>query len=151
MLSTFLNVQPYQSAVIGKCFMANAISVRDIINQVSKRCTSETPIPSESWVRFNFSPRNPHAKVARHYRGRLKVKHAVQKRLFRKTKWVNLVIQLLQLNGDARLKVHGTVGSIKDAVFQSSSPLHYATELHSFLLPRIGYKTILFMGVQTTD
>ena len=67
------------------CFMAQALSVRDLVDQVSKRCLPDTPIPSESWVRLNFSPRNPRAKVAEHYRGRLKVKHVVQKRLFRKS------------------------------------------------------------------
>jgi hypothetical protein len=66
------------------CFMATVISVRDLIDQVSKRYPPGTPIPSESWVRLNFSPRNPRAKVAQHYRGRLKVKHVVQKRMFRK-------------------------------------------------------------------
>ena len=53
-----------------------------LINQVSKRCPPETPIPSEPWVRLNFAPRDPRAKVAHHYRGRLQVKRAVQKRLF---------------------------------------------------------------------
>ncbi len=67
------------------CFMAKAISVRDLIQQVSKRCGANTPIPSDPWVRLNFSPRNPHAKVAEHYRGRLKVKHVIQKRQFRKS------------------------------------------------------------------
>ena len=66
------------------CFMSKALSVRDLINQVSKRCPPAAPIPSESWVRLNFSPRNPRAKVVQHYQGRLKVKHTVQKRLFRK-------------------------------------------------------------------
>lgn len=65
--------------------MPKAISVWDLINQVSHRCPSETPIPSEPWVRINFSPRNPRMKVAQHYQGRLKVKHVVQKRLFRKS------------------------------------------------------------------
>jgi hypothetical protein len=41
------------------CFMAKAISVRDLVNQVSKRCPPGAPIPSESWVRLNFAPKNP--------------------------------------------------------------------------------------------
>ena len=36
-------------------FMAKAISTRDLIVQV-KHCPDGTPIPSESWVRFNFCP-----------------------------------------------------------------------------------------------
>jgi hypothetical protein len=58
--------------------MAKAISVRDLISQVSKHRSSE------SWVRLKFVTGNPCAKVAQHYQGRLQVKHAVQKRLFRK-------------------------------------------------------------------
>ena len=46
------------------CFMAKAISVRDLINQVSKLCPPNTAIPSEPWVRLNFCPQNPHAKVS---------------------------------------------------------------------------------------
>ena len=67
------------------CFMAKAISVRDLIEQVSKRCEPGTPIPSDPWVRLNFSPRNPRAKVAECYCGKLKIKHVIQKRLFRKS------------------------------------------------------------------
>ena len=40
------------------CFMAIAISVRDLKAEVSKRCQPETPIPSESLIRLNFEPRN---------------------------------------------------------------------------------------------
>lgn len=47
-------------------FMAKAISVRDLIEQVSKTCPSEnTPIPSEAWVRQNFCPCNPHTISSR--------------------------------------------------------------------------------------
>ena len=201
------------------CFMAKAISVRDLINQVSKRCPPETPIPSESWVRLNFAPRNPRAKVAHHYRGRLQVKHAVQKRLFRKshpdehycaalfryqrelavkyrelstficiddkhrikvgepgypvaavergrqvivsqteefvvadhdfTRFSIIPSVVLQVNIPEQFEgswYHGKVMvGLKEAVFQSSSPLRHATELHSLLLSRIGNKTILFM------
>ena len=54
------------------CFMAKALSVRDLVNQVSKRCPPVVPIPSESWVRLNFAPRNPRAKVAERYCGQCK-------------------------------------------------------------------------------
>ncbi len=66
------------------CYMAKAISVRDLIQQVKLKCTAETLIPSESWVRLNFSPRNSLVKTAQNYKCTLKVKHMVQKRLFRK-------------------------------------------------------------------
>lgn len=66
-------------------FMAKAISVRDLINEVSKLCPEETPIPSRSWVQLNFCPRNPHTRTAKLYTNRLKAKHMIQKRQFRKT------------------------------------------------------------------
>ena len=40
-------------------FMAKAVSVRDLIEQVTKLCPAGIPIPSESWVRFNFFPPEP--------------------------------------------------------------------------------------------
>ena len=49
------------------CFMAKAISVRDLIAQVAHTCPEGTQIPSESWVKYNFSPRNPRAKSSSHY------------------------------------------------------------------------------------
>ena len=66
------------------CFMAKAISVRDLIAQVAHTCPEGTQIPSESWVKYNFSPRNPRAKSSSHYTGRLKVRRQVQRRLYRK-------------------------------------------------------------------
>ena len=66
-------------------FMAKAISVRDLIQEVTKLCPEGTSIPSQSWVHLNFCPRNPHARVAELYTGRLQAKHMVQKRQFRKT------------------------------------------------------------------
>ena len=63
-------------------FMAKAISVRDLIIQVQQHCPDGTPIPSESWVYFNFFPQNP--RETRFYCGRLGAKRMVQKRLMRK-------------------------------------------------------------------
>ena len=37
------------------------------------------------WVRRNFAPRNSRVKSAQHYTEVLKVKHMIQKRLFRKS------------------------------------------------------------------
>lgn len=50
--------------------LAKAISVHDLKAEVSKRCPPETPIPSESWTRLNFEPRNPRAKVSEYYSGK---------------------------------------------------------------------------------
>ena len=66
-------------------FMAKAVSVRDMIEQVTKLCPAGIPIPSESWVRFNFCPQNPQPKVASRYTCHLNAKHMVQKRQFRKS------------------------------------------------------------------
>jgi hypothetical protein len=63
-------------------FMAKAISVRDLIQEVAKMCPRE-PVPSEQWVRLQFFPKNPRAKTATQYRSRFKVKMMVQKRQFR--------------------------------------------------------------------
>ena len=60
-------------------FMAKAISVRDLIEQVRDKCPEDTPIPSESWVRFNFCLRNPRTHAAKHYTCRLQAKHMIQK------------------------------------------------------------------------
>ena len=64
--------------------MAKAISVRDLVEQVSKRCPEGTAIPSQQWVRLQFWPKNPRTKAASQYRKRLQIKMMVQKRQFRK-------------------------------------------------------------------
>ena len=61
--------------------MAKAISARDLIQQVSKLCPDQ-PVPSEQWVRLQFFPKNPRAKLATQYRSRFEVKMMVQKRQF---------------------------------------------------------------------
>lgn len=65
-------------------FMAKAISVRDLVQEVAKMCPGK-PIPSEQWVRLQFFPKNPRAKAASQYRSRFKVKMMVQKWQFRLT------------------------------------------------------------------
>ena len=59
----------YLSACTSVTFMAKAISVRDLIEEVKKLCPTNIPIPSESWVRLNFCPRNPHTQAAKRYTG----------------------------------------------------------------------------------
>ena len=82
-LTSCTSVQERRHGTIS--FMAKAFSVRDLIEQVTKLCSADIPIPSESWVRFNFCPRNPLSKVASRYTCRLNAKHMVQKRQFRKS------------------------------------------------------------------
>ena len=66
-------------------YLARAISVRDLVEQVSKKCPPGTPIPSQQWVHLQFCPRNPRTKTAALYRKCLPVKVMVQKRQFRKS------------------------------------------------------------------
>ena len=66
-------------------YMAKAISIRDLVQEVTKLCPENTPIPSHSWVQLNFCPRNPRALTAIKYTSRLEAKHVVQKRQFRKS------------------------------------------------------------------
>ena len=51
-----------------------------MINQISQICPGE-PVPSEEWVRLQFCPKNPHAKVASQYRCQFDVKMMVQNNL----------------------------------------------------------------------
>ena len=64
--------------------LARAISVRDLLQQVSARCPPATPIPCRSWLSLQFWPKSKHAHSKVHYTGRFKVKYvsspAVQKR-----------------------------------------------------------------------
>ena len=64
--------------------LAKAISVNDMLQQVSQRCLSGTPIPSKQWLRLQFWPKNPTAKTALQFTGKLDVKFMVQARQLRK-------------------------------------------------------------------
>ena len=66
-------------------YMAKAISIRDLIQEVTKLCPEGTPIPSISWVQLNFCPRNPRASSSARYTSHLEAKHVIQKRQFRKS------------------------------------------------------------------
>ena len=48
-------------------YMAKAISIRDLIQEVTKLCPEGTPISSISWVQLNFYPRNPRASSSARY------------------------------------------------------------------------------------
>ena len=58
-------------------YMAKAISVRDLVEQVTKKCSDGTPIPFEQWVRLQFCPKNPRTKAAAQYRKQLNLSHFV--------------------------------------------------------------------------
>ena len=61
------------------------ISIRDLKEQVSQRCPPGTGIPSEQWLRLQFWPKTPKARVSLQYTGRLNVHFMVQKRQFWKS------------------------------------------------------------------
>jgi len=62
--------------------MAKALSVRDLVDQVSKTCPEGASIPSTQWVRLQFCPRNPRTKVVTQFRKHLPIKMVIQKRQF---------------------------------------------------------------------
>ena len=49
--------------------LAQAISIRDLRDQVSTRCPEGTAIPSLEWIRLQFCPKTKNAKTALHYTG----------------------------------------------------------------------------------
>ena len=61
-------------------YMAKAISVRDLVEQVAKLCPDGTPIPSVQWVRLQFHPKNPRTKAAAQFRKTIPVKMMIQQR-----------------------------------------------------------------------
>ena len=64
--------------------LAIALSVNDLLSEVSKRVGPDVPIPSPQWLRLQFWPKSPTAKSALQYTGRLKVKYMIQQRQLRK-------------------------------------------------------------------
>lgn len=64
--------------------LSRAISVRDFVEQVCRRCPEGTPIPSVEWVRLQFWPKTPSMLKSLQYTGRFKMKFMVQQRQFRK-------------------------------------------------------------------
>ena len=65
--------------------LGKAISIRDLWEQVRSRCPADTATPSEEWLRLQFWPKTPKARVSLQYTGRLNVRFMVQKRQFRKS------------------------------------------------------------------
>ena len=56
--------------------LTKAISIRDFREQVAQRCPMS--VPSEEWLRLQFWPKTPKAKVTIHYTGRLNVRFMIQ-------------------------------------------------------------------------
>ena len=68
--------------------MALAVSARDLYDQCVEQAKESNiiheDIPSLSWFRFQFWPKNPYTHAALNYTGRLKVRYMVQQRAVRK-------------------------------------------------------------------
>ena len=77
-----------------------AISISDLIRQVTERLPEGITAPSESWVRLQFWPTNPYSKSAMHYTGRFSVKYVVQQRVPRKehsdSKYCTVLLQYIK-------------------------------------------------------
>ena len=63
--------------------LATAISVNDLLHQIEHECPSETPIPSEQWLRLQFWPKNPTRLSSLQFTGRLPLKFMIQTRQLR--------------------------------------------------------------------
>lgn len=63
--------------------LAHAISLRDLQDQVLKRCPEGTLVLSLEWIRLQFWPKSKHM-LNTHYTGRLKIKFMIQKRQWRR-------------------------------------------------------------------
>ena len=63
--------------------LAQAISIRDLRQQVVNLCPVNTEIPSEQWLRLQFWPRNPTYLSSLKYTGKLDAKFMVQSRQLR--------------------------------------------------------------------
>ncbi|WAR16034.1 hypothetical protein MAR_030628 [Mya arenaria] len=66
-------------------YMPFAMSVEDLQTEIANRLPQASKIPSVSWMKLNFYPRNPYKNSAINYTGKFKVKFKVQQRLLRAT------------------------------------------------------------------
>src|SRR5581483_7136011 len=63
--------------------LATAISVNDLLHQIKRECSPETPIPSAQWLRLQFWPKNPTRLSSLQFTGLLPLKFMVQTRQLR--------------------------------------------------------------------
>ena len=65
------------------CYLADFVSIRDLIVQVLEKAPEGTLAPSESWIRYQFFPTNPYMRAAAKYTGQFNLKYKIQQRLLR--------------------------------------------------------------------
>ena len=58
--------------------LARAISVRDLVEQVKRRCPEDVAIPSVEWVRLQFWPKTPFSRSSLQYTKRFEIKFMIQ-------------------------------------------------------------------------
>ena len=59
------------------------ISLKEMIRDAKELCPEQTPIPSASLVRLQFSPRNPYLHSALNFTSRINVQYTIQRRQLR--------------------------------------------------------------------
>ena len=64
--------------------LAKAVSVRDLREQIMKKCPADTPILSDEWIRLQFPPHCATFGTSLCYTGKLQIKHKVQQHRWRK-------------------------------------------------------------------
>ena len=58
----------------GVAYLRNFISLRDLIEQITKDCPTGTPIPCETTVLFAFTPKSAYIKTAKLYKSQFQLK-----------------------------------------------------------------------------
>ncbi|VDH89562.1 Hypothetical predicted protein [Mytilus galloprovincialis] len=67
----------------GTAHLSEFISLEELVEKTAKCCPEGTAIPSKSLVRLQFAPRNPFAKSALNFTGKIDVQYKVQRRQLR--------------------------------------------------------------------
>ena len=67
----------------GTAHLSEFISLEELVDKTAKCCPEGTAIPSKSLVRLQFAPRNPYAKSALNFTGKIDVQYKVQRRQLR--------------------------------------------------------------------
>jgi len=63
--------------------MSEWLSLKDLMNRAVELCPENTPIPSPSLVRLQFTPRNPYIHTALNFTSRFEVQYKIQRRQLR--------------------------------------------------------------------
>jgi hypothetical protein len=67
----------------GVAHVAPWLSMRDLIAKTTQTCEPDTPIPSKSLVRLQFTPRNKYTHTALNFTSRFEVQYKIQRRQLR--------------------------------------------------------------------